>query len=199
MPADGNTHFTQSTLLALIEHPSIILFDEINAASPGQLFKLHELLDSRSVYVPQANRGAGRLFKAHPECRFFLAANPTGGKYIGTNKFNVALPSRNVIIRVPQFTTEELKSLLSIKEEVKKPLLKFYEELRKMAEEQSLRYEISLRNLKHFCELYSVGLNLKSCLEMAILNHVYVSCGEDKQNAALILARSKFGRRLEND
>ncbi len=196
---DGNTHFTTSVLLNLIQYPSIILFDEVSTASPGQIYKLHELLDSRSIYVPQADRGKGRIIKAHEECRFFLAANPTGTKYIGTQKFNVALPNRTIVILVPPFTVEELRSILSLTSEIKEPLLELYGELRKLASEQKLQFEISLRNLNNFCKLISLGLALRDALDMSILNHIYLSSGEAVRQAVLALAKSKFGRSLSDD
>ena len=180
---DGTSHFIEGLFLKFIQQPSIILLDEVNALDPAKNFKLHQLLNSGEIFVKEANRGAGKLYKVNPKCFIILAGNPPTGKYNGVNRFNCAFIDRpEANIRIEEFTAEELNNIIPAHEQ-KENLLRFYKEVREVVKRENLRTTFSIRSIKRILGGLSLGLDIQQSLLYGFLNGVELTAGQEAFNA----------------
>ena len=99
-------------LIKFLQQPCVILFDELASANAELFFKLHELLQERSIFVKELNK----VFHMHENCYIFAASNFRNSLYIGNNKLNSALISRFMVKIIDDFSTDELKKIITYKD-----------------------------------------------------------------------------------
>ena len=184
---DGTSHFVEGVFLKLLGVPSVILIDEVTALDPAKSFKLHQLLNSREVFVKEADRGRGKVYRAHPECIIVLAGNPPGVRYGGVVKPNVALINRCINVEVSELSEAELRGIIPEHAE-KENVLRYYGEARTLIAKQSYRTTFSVRNGKRLVSLLENGFKLGEALALAFLNEAKLTAGKDAAEALEKLA-----------
>jgi hypothetical protein len=184
---DGTSHFVEGVFLKLLAVPSVILIDEVTALDPAKSFKLHQLLNSREVFVKEADRGRGKVYRAHPDCFIILAGNPPGARYGGVVKPNVALINRCVNVEVPELSVAEIGAIIPEHAE-KAAILRYYGEARTLIAKQGYRTTFSVRNGKRLIGLLGLGFNLREALALAFLNEAKLTAGKDAAEALEKLA-----------
>lgn len=167
---EGTIEFKEGLFVQAIQHPSVILFDEVNAISNANSFDFHALLQNRELFVKDANNGHGKVYKLHPECRIGFAQNPKSAKYIGGNIKPSNFLGRCTFITFPEFTTNEIKKALQKKyPQLEKAdldsFVKFYFACIQLIDEASLPLDISIRQLNNVVDLWYHGLPLKEAIE----------------------------------
>jgi len=189
---NGNMTYAEGLLLKIIQVPSIVLFDEINALDPAKSLMLHRLLDSGTIFVKETNT----TYAMHPESTIFLAANPPGAGYF-VNHMSAALLNRLAVINVPAFTEEEICSVLE-QQDHKLPknvitlLLRFYAEMQRLAREQSMNAQISIRNILTFVDVYRVTKDVKASLDVSFLNGTLMTDSTEVKEACEAIASTVF-------
>lgn len=153
------------------ESGGFAVFDEINMAKNESLSVIYSALDYRRIIdVPGYDR-----IELSDATRFIGTMNYG---YIGTKELNEALVSRFLVIDVPVLTDESLRGLLAdsynLNEEYLDLFVRFFMDLQK----KSLNAEISsktidLRGLFASIDTVGKGLDVKSALEMGIVNKTF--------------------------
>ena len=185
---DGTSHFIEGLFLKFIQTPSVILIDEANALDPAKSFKLHQLLESGEVFVKEADRGRGKLYKVNDRCFIILAGNPPTGKYNGVNRWNVALLDRPMgVLELDEFTQEELNAIIP-KHAEKVKLVRFYNEAREAIKKEGLRTTFSIRSVKRVLAHVDMGFGMREALLFGFLNAVKQTAGQDAFGALFKLA-----------
>lgn len=189
---NGTTYFKIGLLLKLVQQPSVILFDEFNALPASKLFFLHELLDTKKLFVKDA--GNGLIINVHPECKIFLACNPCNGKYTGTNRVNIALADRGGYLHVPDFKSSEVRELFKCDDaNITESLMQFYEEVHELIQKQNIRVAFSLRSIKRIVEAFSHGDTVEEALSVGFYNSALLTATDKERKALREVARVCFG------
>lgn len=189
---NGNTIFRMGLLVQMVQTPSVILIDEFNALPASKLFFLHELLDTRKLFIKDA--GSGLVVNVHPDCKIFLACNPNNSKYAGTNKVNVALADRGGYLSVPNFKTDEMHELFDCgNNNTTSALKKFYEESHRVIRDQNLRVAFSLRAIKRISTAIVSGDSIEDALQHGFYNSALLTATIKEREALRQIARVCFG------
>ena len=188
---NGTTYFKEGILLSMVQIPSVILFDEVNANGNGKFF-LHELLDHRRLFIKDAE--GGKTIMLHQDCIILLAANPNTARYCGTSKLNAALVDRTTVVPVPCFTPEEIPQLFDTgKPAVTESLKKFYVDCQRIIRDQDLRVVFSLRGVQRIVEFIKAGETIAQALGMGFYNSAIVTASIKEKNTLENLAKVHFG------
>lgn len=188
----GTMFFKAGILLTLLQQPSVILFDEVNAADASRLFFLHELLDARRFFIRDA--GAGLIIDVHKNCQIIMASNPNNARYGGTNKLNAALVNRCAVVNVPRLDVESCASSFDCGDsKLTESLKKYYEESNKAIKNQSLRVVFSLRNIKRIAAALRRGVCVADALAGGFYNSALLTAGDAEREAMQNLASVIFG------
>lgn len=190
---NGTMKYIEGLLMKVMQVPSLILFDEINALEPPKITMLNSLLDSGSLFVKEINK----VYKMHSEASFFFAANPPGKGYY-VNYMSTALINRAQVIYVPPFSIKEVSQVLGkidhkLKPDVLEPLLRFYGEVQRLSKEQEINAQISIRNLLMFADLFRVTGCIKTALEVSFLNGILMTDSPEVKETCQRLALTVFG------
>lgn len=186
---DGTSHFIEGLFTKFIQVPSVILLDEITALDPGKNFMLHQLLQTREFFIKEANRGLGRTYKLHPECRLVLACNPPSGKYPGTNRMNVALVDRPQVLWMDELSIEDIRKIVPSHKE-KDNLLLFYKEVKSIIEKNGYRTTFSIRSMKKIVDALNLGMHLGDALHDGFLNGVRATAGDEAYKVMFAIAKT---------
>lgn len=188
------TEFCKGVLLNALMNPDggLILIDELNSADPAKSFLLHQILDTRKVYIKET----GESQDVHPDVRIFATLNPSNKRYTGTLRMNLALVNRFDIIHANPFTNAELERIVP-PFKYKKELLHFYHEVRRLIAEQSPPFEFSVRNVMRITNLYKKGAGLKKAVEMGFLNQALCFGEKSDYDACLQIAQTVFGTEMK--
>jgi len=157
------TKFDFGILTKMLQVPSVVLFDEVNALDPEYLFFLHELINNRRFLIKDAP-GLG-TFQVNPKCRILLASNPS--TYLGTKPLNIALLSRVVVVEVPIFSVEELEKIFP---QLNNELKTFYVKINTAIIKDNLNTAFSIREVDQFLKVYNKTQDKKLAIEVAFLN-----------------------------
>jgi midasin (ATPase involved in ribosome maturation) len=192
-PGADNGTVNESTwqeglLSIVIKKPCVILFDEVNCLPASKLFMLHELRDSRKLFVHGAPPQYS-VIHAHPEARILCALNPSGNKYSGTNRLNVALASGMAVIDVPDFDHESIKLNCPHENLVKK----FYGEARTAIKSQGLRVIIGRRHLERIGKALNNGATLRQAVCEGFINSAFLTTSAEERQGLYNLAVAVFG------
>lgn len=189
---NGNTIFKAGLLVELLKQPSVILFDEFNCLPPAKLFFLHELLDNRRIFLKDAEEG--QVVNLHPQCRLFLACNPNTAKYSGTNRINVALADRCATVYLPELTPTDFPQFFDCgTPDTTKALKQFYNEAKRVIQQQNLRIAFSLRSIKRISESIRNGDKISDALSYGFYNSAYATASDKERDAIEQLAKVCFG------
>lgn len=168
---DGEVKLRKGPVYNAAESGGFAVFDEINMAKNDSLSVIYSALDYRRVIdVPGYER-----IDMHEATRFIGTMNYG---YIGTKELNEALISRFMVIDMPTITEENFKMILENEFALKKDYLDIFVRLFMDLQKKSLNAEISskaidLRGLFSSIETMKKGLDIKSALEMGIVNKTF--------------------------
>lgn len=167
---NGSIKFREGFFVKALQHPSLILFDEINAVSNANTFDFHALLQNRELFVKDANDGGGKLYRLHNQCRIGFAQNPKSAKYIGGNIKPSNFLGRCTFITYPEFKKQDISTALQAKFPTLDKLdlnnfVTFYFACINLIRNSDLPLDISIRQLINIVELWINGLELKDAIE----------------------------------
>ena len=189
---NGSTYYKTGILVELFKQPSVILIDEVNALPSSKAFFLHELLDNRRIFIKDA--GGGRVVNLHEECKIILACNPSGARYSGTQKVNVALADRVQVLQVPNFDIETVaKAFDTGNIETTNCLKQFYQEASRVIKEQNLRLTFSLRAVKRIAKSIKRGAKTEDALACGFYNVALLTASSREKDSLKQLAKVCFG------
>ena len=159
-------------LIKMIQQPSVILFDELASASAELFFKLHELLQERSIFVKELDK----VFRMHEECYIFAASNFRNSLYIGNNKLNSALISRFMVKVTPDFSRAELEKIISYPDKsVKTNILDFYDKVKENIQKQSKKYVITIRHLQNIFNMLEAKFTVAQAMHYGFIDSIAVN------------------------
>jgi ATPase, AAA family len=147
------------------------VFDEINMAKNESLAVIYSALDHRRIIdVPGYDK-----IRLHEASRFIGTMNYG---YIGTKELNEALVSRFLVVDMPTISEDNLKMILSEEFKLRDDYRDLFVKLFMDLQLKSLNAEISskpidLRGLFASIETMAQGLDLKSALDMGIVNKTF--------------------------
>lgn len=172
---DGSIVFREGILTKMIQYPSLILFDEINAVSNAKSFDFHALLQNRELFVKDADDGKGRTYKLHPKCRIGFAQNPRSAKYVGGVTKPSSFLGRCTYITFPDFTKDEIVRILRKRfpKLEKKDALRFatlFFEATNYLITNAVNVDISIRQIINVVEFYVNGMPLKQALNDGLID-----------------------------
>jgi MoxR-like ATPase len=190
---EGSVFFREGQLLRLIQVPSIVLLDEVNALDQTKVFLLHQLLDSRTVFIKEN----GRTYRMDDSSSLFLAGNPPSHSY-SVDPVSAALASRCLCIEVPPFSPSQVNEALTNKhpdlpKDRRKLFVRFYEEMQRFGNEQDVRARISMRDADRFALLHHRNGDVKTSLRNSFLNGVLLTDGPETKEACENIAATVFG------
>ena len=145
--------------------------DEINMAKNESLAVIYSALDHRRIIdVPGYDK-----IRLHEASRFIGTMNYG---YIGTKELNEALVSRFLVVDMPTISEDNLKMILSEEFKLRDDYRDLFVKLFMDLQLKSLNAEISskpidLRGLFASIETMAQGLDLKSALDMGIVNKTF--------------------------
>lgn len=192
--SQGATCFTFGLLLEFFQTPCVISIEEVNNTVPGKLFFLHEVLDNmksgRRVFV----READTVVNIHPDCVIIMSCNPNNAKYSGTNKMNVALADRCVVVPFEAFTPHDVPKFFDCgAAETTAALKAYYTEARKLIAQSGMRVVFSLRSVKRIAKAIRAGDSIDQALAHNFYNMTLLTASEAEREQLESLARVCFG------
>jgi hypothetical protein len=167
---NGSIIFRESLFTKAIQCASVILMDEVNAMENKDTFPYHGLLQSRKLFIKDADNGVGKWYELHDDCRIGFAQNPKSAKYIGGNVKPSNFLGRCTYITYPEFKASDIKKCIEKKfpELTKDDVVnftKFYFACIQAIERGNIPVDISIRQLNSVIELWLAGLPLKEAIE----------------------------------
>jgi len=192
---NATAHYEEGILVKMMQTPSIILIDELPSATPEIFFKCHELLQEKKIFVKEL----GKVYKQHPHCYIFASGNFRNALYIGNNKMNEALVSRFMVKVMEDFSDAELNKILDTSSELKRKLITFYRDVKKLIESQNKKFTISLRNLQSVIALEKQGFPLVDALHWSIFDSIMVNNSIEEKKAVFNIAIPIFGVTMKKD
>jgi len=171
----GTIKFKESLFVQAIQHPSVILFDEINAVSNANTYDFHALLQNRELFIRDADDGNGKVYHLHADCRIGFAQNPKSAKYIGGNIKQSNFLGRCTYITYPEFTKKEISTAIKKKFPVLtdpdvEAFTKYYFAIVETIERSGIPVDISIRQLNNVIDLWLHGLPLRHSIEDGMAN-----------------------------
>lgn len=144
--------FVKSRFSQAIQHPGIILLDELSRASLQANNILFPCLDFRRELNMEYSFNDDEPIKMHPECVIFATAN-IGSQYSGTNKMDRALLDRFVLIEMDSLNTRQTIEVLKytypkVSNDDIKTIVSIYESINKANEEFTISFGLSFRHLR---------------------------------------------------
>lgn len=187
--------YDEGLLVRFLQQPCIIVIDELPSATAEIFFKLHELLQERTIFVKEL----GRVIKQHENCYIFATGNFKNNLYIGNNKMNEALISRFITKTMEDFTNSELEKIISFDDKkLKKQLLQFYRDTRVLIKNQNKKFLMTIRNLQNIVQLLKHGFNITDALQWGFLDSILVNNNSEERKAVINLAITMFPEVAEN-
>lgn len=170
---NGSIRFKEGEFVKAIQHPSVILFDEVNYISNANTVDFHALLQNRELFVKDADNGNGRWYKLHPDCKIGFAQNPKSAKYIGGNVKPSNFLGRCTFITYPEFDRSQVKDVImkrhpTMDKEEAKRYQQFFTAVCSAIEKAELPIDISIRQLFNLIDLRAMGMALKDAIEDSI-------------------------------
>lgn len=167
---NGNVVFKEGLLTQAVQHPGVILIDEVNYVSNENSVDFHAFLQNRELFVKDADNGNGKVYKLHDECRVGFAQNPKSAKYIGGNIKPSNFLGRCTYLTYPQFAKPDVKKALGLRfpnlvSEDISYFTEFFFACTDAIDKSNIPVDISIRQLNNVIDLYSHGMSLKEAVE----------------------------------
>ena len=188
---NGTVKFQESVFVQAIQHPSVILIDEVNAISQANIKDFNALLQNRQLYIKDADDSKGKLYKLHKECRIGFAQNPKSAKYVGGHIRSSDFLGRCMYITYPEFSKDQIKKALKtnydqhIDEDSINKFTNFYTGCVDAINQNDIPVDISIRQLLNIIDLYVHGASLGDSIEMGTLN-IMDSISQPKSKEAFL-------------
>lgn len=166
----GNVVFKEGLLTQAIQHPGVILIDEVNYISNENSVDFHAFLQNRELFVKDADNGNGKIYRLHEDCRIGFAQNPKSAKYIGGNIKPSNFLGRCTFLTYPEFTKPDIKKAITsrfpnlVSNDVNS-FTEFYFACTGAIEKANIPVDISIRQLNNVIDLYNHGLPLNEAIE----------------------------------
>jgi midasin (ATPase involved in ribosome maturation) len=163
---DGVTssEFRRSRFSEVIQHPGIVMLDEISRAAAMANNLLFPCLDFRRELPMEYSFHDTTPVPVHPQCVFFSTAN-MGSQYTGTHKLDRALLDRFMLIEMDNIGEKEImETLLSEIPKLKKgqadKIVSVYTKINQEHDDFKISFNLSLRHLKTISKLVSNGFTI---------------------------------------
>lgn len=194
---NGTVVFKEGLFTKMIQIPSVILFDEINAINNSKSFDFHALLQNRELFIKDADNGNGKVYKLHPDCKIGFAQNPRSSKYMGGVTKPSSFLGRCTYLTFEDFSQEELLSILSkrfpkIKKEVLTNFCTLFQSSIDYITSNSINVDISLRQIINVVELYNSGLSLKDAISDGLISIIDAVSDPSKRKGFEFVASNIF-------
>jgi len=163
---NGTIQFKEDMLVKAIQHPSVILFDEVNYVSNENSVDFHAFLQNRELFVKDSNK----VYKLHDDCKVGFAQNPKSAKYIGGNIKPSNFLGRCTFLTYPEFSKKDITNAIKsrfpnlVADDVKL-FVEFYFACVKAIEQANIPCDVSIRQLNNVIDLYNHGLTLEDAIE----------------------------------
>ena len=172
---DGSIVFREGILVKMIQYPSVILFDEINAIENSKSYDFHALLQNRELFVKDGNDGEGKVYKLHKECKIGFAQNPRSAKYIGGTIKPSSFLGRCSYITFPNFTKTQISKILTkkypkLEKEKVLEFTDFFFEANQYLSQNGISVDISIRQIQNCVEFYLGGMDLEDALDDGLIS-----------------------------
>lgn len=192
---NGSVMFKEGLLTQAIQHPGVILIDEVNYISNENSVDFHAFLQNRELFVKDADNGNGKIYKLHEDCRIGFAQNPKSAKYIGGNIKPSNFLGRCTYLTYPEFSKLDLRKAI----EAKFPNLitsdvnnfvEFYVGCCEAIESAAIPVDISIRQLNNVIDLYSHGMPLKEAIEDGLTSIMEAASQPKNKEAFMKIAQA---------
>jgi MoxR-like ATPase len=151
---DGKTQseFKESRFSQVIQHPGIVLLDELSRANVQANNLLFPCLDSRRELPMEYRFHDTTPIPIHKDCVFIATAN-VGSEYTGTHKLDQALVNRFMIMQLSSLSNNDAKDVIThtyplLAATDINSLVDIYSKINKLHEEWKLTFSLSIRHLK---------------------------------------------------
>jgi len=182
-------------LTQAIQHPSVILIDEVNYISNENSVEFHALLQNRELFVKDADNGNGKIYRLHDDCKIGFAQNPKSAKYIGGNIKPSNFLGRCTYLTFPEFSKTDIKKAIAAKfpnlvpDDINK-FTEFYFACCETIEQAQIPVDISIRQLNNVIDLYNHGLPLKEAIEDGLTSIMEAASQPKNKEAFFKLAQA---------
>ncbi len=158
------SEFVKSRFSEVIQHPGIILLDELSRASATANNLLFPCLDFRRELSMEYCFDDCSPIKIHPECMFTATAN-LGSQYTGTHKLDRALLDRFMLLEIDPLSTKQVTEALekhapTVDISKINTIVKCYENINKSHDDYTISFNMSIRHLKLIAEMVRDGFTI---------------------------------------
>lgn len=194
---NGNVVFKEGLLTQAIQHPGVILIDEVNYISNENSVDFHAFLQNRELFVKDADNGNGKIYRLHEDCKIGFAQNPKSAKYIGGNVKPSNFLGRCTYLTYPEFTKVDIKKAISarfpnlVQDDVNR-FTEFYFGCTDAIEQAQIPVDISIRQLNNVIDLYNHGLPLKEAIEDGLTSIMEAASQPKSKEAFFRIAQAVF-------
>lgn len=199
---NGSVVFKEGLLTQAIQHPSVILIDEVNYISNENSVEFHALLQNRELFVKDADNGNGKIYRLHDECRIGFAQNPKSAKYIGGNIKPSNFLGRCTYLTYPEFSKADIKKAIASRfsnltnDDVNR-FTEFYFACCETIEQAQIPVDISIRQLNNVIDLYNHGLPLKEAIEDGLTSIMEAASQPKNKEAFFRLAQAVWKEMID--
>lgn len=194
--------YIHAGLALAMKYGWILILNEADLASPGELAALNDILEGRNLVISE---NKAEVIKPHKMFRLVVTGNSNGsgdttGLYAGVQQQNVAAMDRYRVLKVSYPSFEIEKGILAniaqdIPEEMRDLMCKYAQEMRGcFMRDASISIPFSTRTLVHWAEALRMYLQvdnpLKKSLELYFLNKL----SDVEYEAAVSTAIAVFGK-----
>lgn len=194
---DGSIVFREGTLVKMIQNPSVILWDEINAVENSKSYDFHALLQNRELFVKDGDDGRGKIYKLHKDCKMGFAQNPRSAKYIGGTVKPSSFLGRCSYITFPDFTKDEILTIIntrypSLTKKRAVEFTDFFFEANQYLLTNGIAVDISIRQLQTCIEFSLAGMALKDALDDGMISVLDAISNPGAREGLISVSRTIF-------
>lgn len=162
--------FKRSRFSEVIQHPGIVLLDEISRASAAANNLLFPVLDFRRTLAMEYDFSDSTPVQVHPECVFISTAN-LGSQYTGTHKLDRALVDRFMTLEIDPLGKDNITKIVKhnypeIKAPQRKKIVQCYDAINTAHDEYKISFNLSLRHMKLICGMVVDGFTIYDAFYM---------------------------------
>ena len=198
---EGTMKYIHSALALAMKYGWILILNEADLASPGELSALNDILEGRDLVISE-NRA--EVIKPHDMFRLVVTGNSNGsgdmtGLYAGVQQQNAAAMDRYRVVKVSYPSIEIEKGILAniapdVPENMRELMCKYAQEMRGCyMRDASISIPFSTRTLVHWVQnlrgYLTVSNPMKKSLQLFFLNKL----SDVEYDAAISTAITVFG------